>query len=120
MRFDEPQKPTSRVSQLDVEKICAQEAVYCNKFYIIVQADGMVRIVFADVDGEDKIMNTRFAVVIPAATFPIFVSLMKGNEDNARKVLEMHQKAIAGAKLPAVMPTKPANADEAQNVEQAQ
>jgi hypothetical protein len=66
--------------------------VYCNKFYLTVQTDGAVRLVFADIDAEDNHMNTRFSAIIPAAAFHSFAALIQSNEQHARAVMQMLYK----------------------------
>lgn len=85
-RFDLPQQ--RKVTHQELAKLYETEAVYVNKFYVMVQPDGMVRLIFADTDADEQNVHPRFSVVMPAGSFLMFTALANGNVQNAKNVLQ--------------------------------
>lgn len=109
MKFDQDKmdakeiKPVvEQVTLEDVEKLFVLDAVNVNKFYVIAQADGLIRICVADTDPSGKIMVPRFTMSLSIASFSSLVQLLSSNMQSLIKA----QKAQANAlKLPTLPPT---------------
>lgn len=86
-RFDMPAQ--KEVSQEEIARLFAVDAVYCNKFYVTTQQDGMVRLVFGDTsDPNDKVVYPRYAVIMPMASFVMFSNLVHTNAANIAKNMQ--------------------------------
>lgn len=85
------------VSQAEVNQIYEMPAIYCNKYYVTVQPDGMVRLAFADTDPNEKFANNRFSVIMPAMAFVSFVRLLEANMSNVNNMIQAIRQAIPQA-----------------------
>lgn len=99
MKFDQPaRKQPEQVSKEDIEKIFELAPSYANKFYIVFQQDGTVRIIFADADALTGITTPRASIIIPAMAYQNFADLIDNNKSNASAMLAAMGKQIHDTK----------------------
>ena len=90
-KFDLPKQ--REVTQEEMNSLYSVDALYANKFYVAVQPDGMVRIVFGDqavrpeTEQQDQPVFMRQAITMPVGSYLMFAALVNGNIDNARRVM---------------------------------